>query len=444
MTAKPLKPQGIRKVLPRTLFGRSLLILLLPVLLLQIITTVFFFERHWSVVTRRLTGAVAGDIAVAADEIETLPADFAIDDLLAQQSQNFDIGLFYERGKALPADESPSFNPPLAHSLRHALHEQVRRPFVIALRQSGELIDISVALKDGVLLAVVPQHRLFTRGTYVFLLWMIGSSVVLSGISLLFMRNQIRPIRRLAVAAERFGKGGDVSRFRPEGAAEVRQAAIAFIEMRDRIRRQMTQRTEMLAGVSHDLRTPLTRMKLLLALQAKSPDTAALLGDVEEMETMVEGYLAFARGEEGEALTPTDLAALIEEVAETVRRSGGDVETIFKGRPLIAIRPQAIRRALANLMENARRYAGRMQVTLASGKQGVEIVLDDNGPGIPVDEREDVFRPFYRVEDSRNSSTGGVGLGLPIARDIVQSHGGDIVLGDSALGGLRVTITLPG
>jgi two-component system osmolarity sensor histidine kinase EnvZ len=206
----------------------------------------------------------------------------------------------------------------------------------------------------------------------------------------------------------------------------------------------MTQRTEMLAGVSHDLRTPLTRMKLLLALQPKSSDTAALLGDVQEMETMVEGYLAFARGEEGEALAPTDLALLVEDVAETVRRSGGEVEVILKARPVVSLRAQAIRRALANLMENARRYAGRMQISLSAGKNGAEIVLEDNGPGIPVDEREDVFRPFYRVEESRNAATGGVGLGLPIARDIVQSHGGDIVLGDSALGGLKVTITLPG
>jgi two-component system osmolarity sensor histidine kinase EnvZ len=289
----------------------------------------------------------------------------------------------------------------------------------------------------------VPERRLFTRATFIFLLWMIGSSIVLSAVALMFMRNQIRPIRRLAHAADSFGKGRDVARFKPEGASEVRQAATAFLEMRDRIRRQMMQRTAMLAGVSHDLRTPLTRMKLQLELMGDNPDIDALREDVTDMETMVEGYLAFARGEEEETAVSTDLAGLVEETADAVRRSGGTVTVRLEGRPVMSVRRLALKRCLSNLAENARRYATRMEISCAARPDAMEITIDDDGPGIPPEHRTDVFRPFFRLDASRNSNTGGSGLGLAIARDIARSHGGDVMLGDSPLGGLRVTVRLP-
>ncbi len=439
----PANRSILKNLLPRTLFGRSLLIILLPVLLVQIITTFFFFERHWSVVTRRLTSAVAGEIATVADEAENIQRPNLRDDVLNRQSQTLDMALTFVPEAQLPSYEKPSYNPDLALSLQNALNDQVNRPYQVTIYNRGETIGIEVQLKNGLLKVLVPERRLFTRATYVFLLWMIGSSIILSGVALLFMRNQIRPIRRLARAAESFGKGLDVARFKPEGAAEVRQAAIAFLEMRDRIRRQMTQRTAMLAGVSHDLRTPLTRMKLQLEMMPKSEDIDALQHDVTDMETMVEGYLAFARGEEEEEALSTDIAGLVEEAAEAVRRGQGSVELAIRARPVLMVRRMALKRCFVNLLENARHYATHARVTVEADRASVHIVIDDDGPGIRPEHRADVFRPFYRLDQSRNRNTGGSGLGLPIARDIARSHGGDVMLDDSPEGGLRVTVRLP-
>ncbi len=441
----------VKKLLPRTLFGRSLLIILIPVLLVQVITTVFFFDRHWSVVIRRLTAAVAGEIATVAEEIETLPPGphqpNDAEDLLNRQSQTLDMLLTYKPQAKLPPRVHDSVNPPLARALKNALAEQVQRPFIVSVYQSNEFLEIQVQLRGGVLQVLLPERRIFSRATYVFLLWMIGSGIVLTGVALVFMRNQIRPIRRLAAAAEGFGKGRDFKSFKPEGAAEVRQAARAFMDMRERIRRQMTQRTEMLAGVSHDLRTPLTRMKLQLALLPASPDLAALHHDIAEMETMVEGYLAFARGEEGEAAVPTDLANLVEELVQSADRGEGRLYLALDIRPIVTIRRLAVKRALSNLLENVRRYAPHGWVSLrpavTPAGEMIEIVVDDDGPGIPAASRGDVFRPFFRLDASRNMATGGVGLGLPIALDIARTHGGDVVLEDSPQGGLRAILRLP-
>ena len=436
-------PSTLKRMLPRTLFGRSLLIILLPVLLVQMITTYFFFDRHWSVVTRRLSSAVAGEMATVVDEIDNIPNVAIREDVLNRQSQTLDMLLTFDpKGQLSPAT-APDYNPQLVQSMENAMAELVHRPFRVFVYDRGEWVGIQVQVSGGVLKAMVPERRLFARATYIFLLWMLGSSIVLSAVALAFMRNQIRPIRRLAIAAEGFGMGRDVPRFKPEGATEVRQAAIAFLEMRDRIRRQMTQRTAMLAGVSHDLRTPLTRMKLQLALMGDSPDTDALRGDLAEMEAMVEGYLAFARGEEEETAASTDIAALIEETADGVKRSEGSISLDLPVRPVLVVRRMALKRCLANLLENARRYADHTNVTVLSTEVGVQIVIDDDGPGIPATHRVDVFRPFYRLEESRNQNTGGSGLGLPIARDIARSHGGDVTLGDSPLGGLRAVIRLP-
>ena len=441
----------VKKLLPRTLFGRSLLIILIPVILVQVITTFFFFDRHWSVVTRRLTAAVAGEIATVAEEIETQPPGpqqlTNIEDLLNHQSQTLDMLLVFQPRAKLPVGTRTGVNPPLARALRNALADQVERPFLVSVYQSNESIEIQVQLKNGLLEVRLPERRIFSRVTYVFLLWMIGSGIVLTTVALIFMRNQIRPIRRLAAAAEGFGKGRDFKSFKPEGAAEVRQAARAFLDMRERIRRQMSQRTEMLAGVSHDLRTPLTRMKLQLALLPPSPDLAALLADVGEMETMVEGYLAFARGEEGEAAVATDLANLVEELVASTDRGEGRLHLVIDLRPIVQLRRVAARRAIRNLLENARRYAPQAWVSLrpatTPGGEMIEIIVDDNGPGIPAASHGDVFRPFFRLDASRNQATGGVGLGLPIALDIARTHGGDVILETSPQGGLRAILRLP-
>jgi two-component system osmolarity sensor histidine kinase EnvZ len=328
--------------------------------------------------------------------------------------------------------------------LRDAIRDRVRRPFQINWPESGERdIGVQVQLADGVLEATVPRQRLFSSTTYIFILWMVGSSLVLFAVATVFMRNQVRPIRRLAIAADRFGKGRDVPDFRLEGAIEVRQAAAAFLEMRDRIRRQLQQRTDMLSGVSHDLRTPLTRMKLQLAMLGSSPEVDDLKTDVTEMETMIEGYLAFARGEGGETPVPTEINELLGDVVAAARREGTRVELDVDGAINLPVRPQAFRRSIGNLIANAGRYGKRVWVSAARLDDAVEILIDDDGPGIPPEQREEVFRPFFRLEASRNLETGGVGLGLTIARDVLRGHGGELTLDDSPRGGLRACVRLP-
>jgi two-component system osmolarity sensor histidine kinase EnvZ len=271
---------------------------------------------------------------------------------------------------------------------------------------------------------------------------MFGTSLLLLGIAILFTRNQVRAVKRLAKAADSFGKGRAVPDFKPEGALEVRQAGAAFALMKERLKSQVDQRTEMLAGVSHDLRTPLTRMKLQLAMMSGA-EVADLSEDVAEMERMIEAYLAFARGEGGEATRSSDLVALVEDVAAKLRRDGGQVTVSFDDDLVLPLRANAVTRCLANLMGNAVRYAHRLQVAVKRAGDIAEVVIDDDGPGIPPGQREIVFKPFYRLEASRNIATGGVGLGLTIARDVARGHGGDIVLEDSPLGGLRVRLRLP-
>ena len=332
----------------------------------------------------------------------------------------------------------------LDRMLMRAMEEQVRRPYRLDTSAYKTQVVIDVQLPEAVLRIVAPGKRLFSTTTYIFIMWMVGTSLVLFAVASIFMRNQIRPIRRLARAVDRLGKGRDIEEeFKIEGATEVRQAAQAFQLMRDRIRRQMRQRTDMLSGVSHDLRTPLTRMKLQLAMLSDDAEVSELKSDVEEMEHMIEGYLAFARGEGDEPAAETDLAELIEEAVGVWKRDSVTIDCHIEDRLAASVRTQAVRRCLGNLLANARRYADHVWVH--AGRRGavIEITIDDDGPGIAEDHREDVFRPFFRLDESRNPETGGTGLGLAIARDVARGHGGDINLEESPQGGLRARIRLP-
>jgi two-component system osmolarity sensor histidine kinase EnvZ len=272
---------------------------------------------------------------------------------------------------------------------------------------------------------------------------MIGSSLVVVSVAAAFLRNQVRSLRRLAAAAEGFGKGRPVAFTKIEGALEVRQAGAAFMQMRDRIQRQIRQRTEMLAGVSHDLRTPLTRMKLALALIGENSSVAELKSDVSEMERLVNVYLDFARGEGTETIVETDIAPLIEDVAAAAERQGPVLTLARIDELVLPVRPNALRRCLSNLIANARHYGHHVWVGVLPVEDGIDILIDDDGPGIPAAERERVFHPFVRLDTSRNPSTGGVGLGLTIARDVARSHGGDVRLETSPHGGLRARVHLP-
>lgn len=434
---------GIKRFLPRTLFGRSLLIIVTPVILAQAVATWIFYDRHWDTVTNRLAFAVAGDIAMVINMLDRDPSQAGREWTLTATARSTDLIVTLEPGKQL-SDDRPPLRGLLERTLGKALDERVGRPFSINTRVAHEWYEIRVQMPDGVLSVMSPERRLFTPTSYIFILWMVGSASVLFAVAIVFMRNQIRPIKRLAAAADALGKGRDVPHFKMEGATEVRQAASAFLLMRERIQRQITQRTEMLAGVSHDLRTPLTRMRLALDMVGEGPEVEELLTDVAEMETMIEGYLAFARGEGAEAVQPADLTRILNEAASGARRAGAEVTLSVEPAMVLPLRPNAVRRCIDNVLGNATRYAGTIWMKAARKPDGtIEVVIDDDGPGIPANSREDVFKPFFRLDSSRNADTGGSGLGMTIARDVVRSHGGDIALGDSPQGGLRVTIRLP-
>jgi two-component system osmolarity sensor histidine kinase EnvZ len=436
-------PFSIKRYLPRTLMARALLIIVTPLVLVQIVSAVVFYERHWDTVTRRLALSLTGDIGVIVGYLEDHPGAANRAWIFHMAASRMDIMCRFEAGATLANADPPPQPDALDRMLIPLLEDRIHRPFAMDTSELDRTLEIRVQLPDGVLVAVTSYKRLFSPTTTIFILWMVGSSLVLLAIAILFMRNQVRPIRRLAAAANSFGKGRDVPNFRPAGATEVRQAAQAFIEMRKRIKRQIEQRTEMLAGVSHDLRTPLTRLKLQLAMLRESPETDELKADVVEMERMVDGYLAFARGEGTGTLEPTDVAAVLEQVVAGARRGGAKIDIHVEENLVVPVRLDAIKRCFTNLIANAVRYGQHVQVRAGRRADAIEILVDDDGPGIPPDQREAVFRPFFRLDPSRNIETGGVGLGLTIARDVVHGHGGELALEDSPLGGLRARLRLP-
>ncbi|MFA7456746.1 MAG: ATP-binding protein [Micavibrio sp.] len=444
---------AIKKILPTSLLGRSLLILVTPLFLVQIITTFAFFDRHWEKIGERMAFAITGEVALLARQIEDDPSYENVARLQRDAAQTLSIFVQYKPGdvlarlfdgtmedRAVPDPGRESF---IAHTLAASMRRHVKRPFNIAVDTDEKWVEITVQLENGTLTATLPERRIFSSSGYVVLLWMVGSSIILMIIATLFMRNQIRPIRRLAIAAERFGKGRDVQFFKVEGAREVRAAARAFIDMRERLSRQIQQRTAMLAGVSHDLRTPLTRMKLQLSMMGDGGDVADLKSDLADMERMIEAYLQFARGEGDEDPVRVDLKELIGQTASAMNRERERVFTDVPEDLSILLRPVAFERAMMNLLGNALKYGNNAWVSARKVGEMIEICLDDDGPGIPESQHEDVFKPFYRGESSRNTKTGVVGLGLPIVQDIVFGHGGQIWLDHSPRGGLRVVIDLP-
>ena len=432
----------LKRLLPHGLLGRSLMIIFTPLLVVQLVSTYVFYTSHWENIARRLADGLAGDIGTVIDDMRAFPAADSRLTLLRIASERMELDIRFTEAGILPNAPQRSVNGIMDKALRQALTRRLGRPFQIDNSTAREVV-IRIQLSDGLLEVSTPAKRLFSYTTTVFVLWMAGSSLLLLAVATVFMRNQVRSVRRLAKAADRFGRGLEVGDFKPEGATEVRQAAQAFNLMRERIQRQIQQRTEMLAGVSHDLRTPLTRMKLELAMMGDPEAVADLSEDVAEMERMVEGYLAFARGEGSEKPVPSDLAALVEEVVARARREGREIDVHTEGALPMSLRPHALARAIGNLVGNAIRYAPHVRVRVGRRKDGAEVIVDDDGPGIPPAQRDEVFKPFTRLESSRNTKTGGVGLGLTISRDIARSHGGDVILEDSPMGGLRARLKLP-
>jgi len=341
-----------------------------------------------------------------------------------------------------PPGPKPFFSL-LDQTLSRQLGRQIARPFWIDTVGRSNLVEVRIQLDDAVMRIFAQRSAAYASNSEIFLFWMVGTSSILLIVAVLFLRNQIRPILRLADAAESFGKGREAPNFRPRGAREVRRAAQAFIEMKSRIERSIEQRTAMLAGVSHDLRTILTRFKLELALIGDSPEVDAMRKDVDEMSGMLEAYLAFARGDTGEQAQPTDMAQALEELRSDAERHGHAATVAFHGLPVVTVKPASFKRCLANLVSNAARHGNAISITGHRDHRYLTVTVDDDGPGIPPAMREEVFKPFLRLDDARNQDEGGTGLGLAIARDIARSHGGDITLGDGPMGGLRATVRVP-
>lgn len=432
----------LKRFMPKSLLGRSLLIIVSPLILLQLVAGGIFYETHWDKMTLRLARSVAGDIGGVIELMRRIPNDVSRAEVFSVASLSFDLEMEFEKDGVLKRGHKGE-DGLMEEMLVRALTDYVAKPFAIDTVTMKRYVIIEVQLPDGVLHTIAPKKRLFSSTAIVFVLWMIGTSLILFSIAMIFMRNQVRPIRRLAIAAENFGKGRDVSRFKPEGAIEVRQAATAFLSMRERIVRQIRQRTDMLAGVSHDLRTPLTRIRLELEMLSDNEAAENLKSDVTEMEHMLEGYLAFARGEGTEQPKSTNLTSLVESVVSQARRKDTPIDFHPESDLVLPLRPIAFRRSITNLVENAVLFGEHVSVRVGQRDDAVEVIVDDDGPGIPEEHREDVFKPFFRVEGSRNQGTGGIGLGMTITRDVIRSHGGEVELATSPKGGLRVKIRLP-
>lgn len=437
----------LTEIMPKGLYARALIIIIAPIVVLEGVIAFTFMERHWQAVTRRLSEATARDISALIDIYEDYSRQDDYGRLIELARDRLNLSMQVLPAGDLPAPRPNPFFSLLDKALSNEIRRHVQRPFWIDTVGDSRRVEIRVKHDNAVLRFGATRTQTYASNSHIFLLWMVGTSVILLTVAIMFLRNQIRPILRLSEAADALGKGRPFPEdFKPRGAREVRQAAEAFIEMRDRIKTHVEQRTTMLAGVSHDLRTVLTRFKLELALLPENSETRALQADVNEMQHMLEDYLAFARGDGGEVAAPTNLRELLEEIHDEAQVYGTSIELKLRKRRkdlVLPLKRQALKRAITNLVSNAARFGDHIVIRAATEGRWVRIEVDDDGPGIPPEERGNVFKPFYRLDHARNQDEGNTGLGLAIARDIAKSHGGDVSLGESSMGGLRAIISVP-
>ncbi|PCJ90305.1 MAG: two-component sensor histidine kinase [Hyphomicrobiales bacterium] len=433
----------LKRYMPKGLYGRSLIIVVTPMIILQSVLVFVFLERHWSLVTQRMSEAVARDIAAIVELYELHPSDEDFAGLQKIALSKLRIRLDRLPEDALPPPAPKPFFTLLDRTLAREIRDIVRKPFWIDTVGNTNLIEVRILADDAVLRYFTKRSQAYASNSHIFLVWMVGTSLVLMLISILFLRNQIRPIKRLAEAAQRFGRGQSIENLPPAGAIEVRQASQALTEMGTRIERQIEQRTVMLAGVSHDLRTILTRFRLQLAMMSPSPDRSGLEHDVEDMERMLQDYMAFAGGSSREASSFVSLPDILQTVCERAKLENIPCTYTHKGPPTVEVRPLAFERCLGNLVGNACRYGNNVNITSVAELGQLSIAVEDDGPGIPPEARQDVFKPFFRLDEARNQDASGSGLGLSIAQDIALVHGGDILLEDSDMGGLRAVLRLP-
>lgn len=437
----------LSRLAPTGLYARALLIIITPIVLLEGVVAFSFMERHWQAVTRRLSEVTARDIAALIDVYEDQPLSDDYSRLIEMARDRLGLSMSILPAGDLPVPQPRPFFALLDRTLSREIGKQIERPFWLDTVGQSDHVEIRVKHDRAVLRFLARRSQTYASNSHIFLMWMVGTSVVLLTVAILFLRNQIKPILRLADAADAFGKGRPVpDDFRPRGAREVRQASLAFLEMRERITQHVDQRTTMLAGVSHDLRTVLTRLRLQLAFLGEGPEVAAMKCDLKEMQSMLEDYLAFAKGDGGEVAAQTHVRALLEEIVADAQHLAVPITLKIRRRRrelVIPLKRHAMKRAIENLVSNAARFGDQVVIRAATERGWLRIEVDDDGPGIPSEERENVFRPFYRLDHARNQDEGNSGLGLAIARDIAKSHGGDVTLGESSMGGLRAIIRVP-
>ena len=431
----------INKHLPKSLFGRALLIIMLPITIMQIAVVYFFFNLHWDQVTSNLSDSVAADISVAVQLYKQNPTLELVEKLENLLRPKMELSVALELDDELPTIIRSSFFSNLDKTLSRSLNNSVVENFWFDTTKYPNHIDIRVKVNEGVLRFIAARERVFAPLGYVFIFWLVMATILLSLVSIYFIRNQATPISELANAADAFGRGEDKYNFRPSGASEVRLAGQSFLKMRGRIKRHIEQRTIMLAGVSHDLKTPLTRLKLHLSMQHNSEENKAAKQDIKDMESMLEAYLDFARGLEGEALEAINIYNFIQKLVTKMKLT--NVQLIAPFEITVSIRPRAMERALMNLIENTQKYAKNCRITLTKSSESLLISIEDDGEGIPKNKRKSAFKAFHRLDISRNQNIEGVGLGLSIARDIAQNHGGSLRLHDSSMGGVKAILRIP-
>jgi two-component system osmolarity sensor histidine kinase EnvZ len=428
----------IKKILPKRLFYRSLLIIAVPIIGLQLIISIVFFDSLWIKTNKGMTRALVGEIRTFINVYENEEYDKEF--LILVFREHLDFNVKFEPLKILPSKDKERRFSPIDRTLRRELKAKFTN-YWFDTTSYKNLIDLRIKYEDGYFQFYVPKERVTSSSARIFALWITMPAFLLIAISIIFLKNQTRPIISLAKASEKFGRGEEIGEYRPSGALEIRQAGYEFDKMRKRITRHLNQRSEMLSGISHDLRTPLTRIKLQLAFIKDKEISNKLSNDVSEMEKMLNEYLQFASSSSEEKTETFDISELLE--STVIRYEKKEITTVIPERVFLDGRKSLIRRCFNNLIDNSIKYSNNILISLKKSANSIIIIIDDDGPGIPKNERENVFKPFYKIDKSRSDSKSSVGLGLSIASDIIRSHGGNISLETSPANGLRTKIFLP-
>ncbi len=428
----------IKKIIPSTLIGRSIIIIFVPIIIIVLLTSFVFYQTSWSIISKRLTESVAADINVL---VKLIDSDLT-NNALNVANQDFKMKINIVKDKELLSSKFNLNSGILSKRLNQSL-SNLKKKFDYDLSNLEEGVLIYIQIDKDILEIIVDKDRLYSESAFVFLLWMIFASIILFFMSYFLMSRQLRPLKRLAIIAETFGRGLDAPDIKTAGAYEIRQTANAFNQMRTRIKRFLKQRTEMLAGVSHDLRTPLTRMKLQISLMKDEKAKSELEADVNEMTSMLDSYVSFVKTESPEPIETIVINELIADIIKTVDKN--NIDLVLNEKTIIQSsgRQIQLKRAFNNIIDNSQRYAKKIEINLYKNEKDCVIEFNDDGEGIPRDKYEDVFKPFFTLDPSRNKLKGESGLGLTITRDIIRSHGGDVKLSDSSLGGLQLIVLLP-